>query len=73
MKRKILVWLALFALLLSPFSVMGDLICSVIKRAQNIKDFGNLFPGHGGMLDRFDSLVFVAPLVYYVLQFIPMF
>lgn len=63
---------ALFALVISPASVMGDLLCSVIKRTQNIKDFGNLFPGHGGMLDRFDSLIFVAPLVYYVLQYIPM-
>ena len=64
---------ALLALIVSPVSVLGDLICSVIKRSRNIKDFGNLFPGHGGMLDRFDSLVFVAPLVYYVLQFISMF
>lgn len=63
---------ALFAFVISPASVMGDLLCSVIKRAQGIKDYGNLFPGHGGMLDRFDSLIFVAPIVYYALQYIPM-
>ncbi len=49
-------------------SVVGDLSFSLIKRNYGAKDFGNLIPGHGGMLDRFDSVIFTAPLVFYVLR-----
>lgn len=45
---------------------VGDLIASKIKRVIGIKDFGSLFPGHGGVLDRFDSIMLTAPIVYYV-------
>ncbi len=62
---------ALVAALCSVISVAGDLTFSMIKRCYKIKDFGNVFPGHGGMLDRFDSVVFVAPLVYLLVQFLP--
>jgi phosphatidate cytidylyltransferase len=42
-------------------SQLGDWFCSVIKRRTGIKDFGNIFPGHGGMLDRFDSALLAIP------------
>ncbi len=45
---------------------VGDLIASKIKRHVNIKDYGKLIPGHGGILDRFDSIMLTAPIVYYI-------
>lgn len=49
-------------------SQAGDWSASSIKRYMNIKDYGNIMPGHGGVLDRFDSILFVAPLVYFYLE-----
>lgn len=49
----------------SVISQLGDLTASKIKRSVDIKDYGNIMPGHGGVLDRFDSIIFTAPLVYY--------
>lgn len=48
-------------------SQFGDLAASAIKRNYEIKDYGDIIPGHGGILDRFDSVIFVAPFVYYLL------
>jgi phosphatidate cytidylyltransferase len=49
-------------------SMLGDLTASVLKRNYGVKDFGHLFPGHGGVMDRFDSLLFVLPFIYALLQ-----
>lgn len=50
----------------SVFGLLGDLFLSYIKRDCKIKDFGNFLPGHGGVLDRFDSVLFVVPVCYYL-------
>ncbi|MDF2591952.1 MAG: hypothetical protein K0S75_1418 [Clostridia bacterium] len=55
----------LIGLLCGIFSQLGDLAASYIKRYAKVKDFGKLIPGHGGILDRFDSILFTAPIVYY--------
>lgn len=60
-----------YGLLGSACAVFGDLCFSVIKRQTGIKDYGNLFPGHGGILDRFDSIMIVGPLVEAMLLFLP--
>ena len=51
-------------------SMIGDLAASAVKRNYDIKDYGHLIPGHGGILDRFDSVIFTAPIIYYLSVFI---
>ena len=51
-------------------SMVGDLAASAIKRNYDIKDYGTLIPGHGGILDRFDSMIITAPIVYYLCVFV---
>ena len=63
--------LAVYGLLGSGISQLGDLSFSYIKRQSKIKDFGNIFPGHGGVLDRFDSVIFCGPLMEILLRLIP--
>ena len=57
---------AIISAVASVVSMIGDLAASAIKRDKNIKDYGRLIPGHGGVLDRFDSVIFIAPIVYYL-------
>lgn len=52
----------------SVISIFGDLCASAIKRDKGIKDYGKLIPGHGGILDRFDSVIFTAPIIYFLTQ-----
>lgn len=54
----------------SVVSQMGDLIASKIKRTCDIKDYGDLIPGHGGVMDRFDSVLFSGPLIYYAVVYL---
>lgn len=59
----------LLALLVGFFGMMGDLFESSLKRSAGIKDTGTIIPGHGGVLDRFDSMLFTAPAAYYFVTF----
>lgn len=52
-------------------SMLGDLSFSLVKRSCHIKDFGNVIPGHGGILDRLDSVIFLSPLIYFLLMIFP--
>ncbi len=64
-------YLLLYAALGNVTTQVGDLAFSVIKREHGIKDYGNLIPGHGGVLDRFDSMIFTGPLVYLLVTYFP--
>ena len=58
---------ALICIVGAVISQVGDLAASAIKRSHNVKDYGTLIPGHGGILDRFDSVIFVAPAIYFTI------
>ncbi|MBR2255970.1 MAG: phosphatidate cytidylyltransferase [Blautia sp.] len=58
----------LICILGAAASMIGDLAASAIKRNQGIKDFSDLIPGHGGIMDRMDSMIFVAPIIYFFVK-----
>lgn len=58
--------LAVICMIGALISMVGDLTASAIKRNYDVKDYGTLIPGHGGILDRFDSVIFTAPIIYYL-------
>lgn len=62
--------LVLLAVVGTVFGVIGDFSASLLKRQCMVKDFGSILPGHGGIMDRFDSVLFVAPFFYLVFKFI---
>ncbi len=62
--------IGVIGIVLSIIGQVGDFSASTIKRYVGIKDFSNLFPGHGGMLDRIDSVIFIAPFAYFLLMLI---
>lgn len=63
-------FMTIFGFVISFVSQLGDFAASSIKRYCDIKDFGNIMPGHGGVLDRFDSIIMIAPFMYMIFQFI---
>ena len=69
-ESKMLIVMALIALFGSMISMIGDLAASAIKRNYDVKDYGTLIPGHGGILDRFDSVFFTAPIVYFLAAYL---
>lgn len=62
--------LAVIAAIAGLVSMIGDLCASAIKRNYDIKDYGKLIPGHGGILDRFDSMIITAPIIYYLAMYL---
>lgn len=72
MSSKLHIWIVI-AVIISIFSTLGDLIESKLKRVAGIKDTGNIMPGHGGILDRLDSIIFVIPFInlfYLILYYV---
>ena len=61
-----IVVLAIISMIAALISMVGDLTASAIKRNYDIKDYGTLIPGHGGIMDRFDSMMITAPIIYYL-------
>ena len=61
-----IVTIAVISMVGALISMVGDLTASAIKRNYEIKDYGKLIPGHGGILDRFDSVIITAPIIYFL-------
>ena len=65
------IWIfAIICVVGGMISMVGDLAASGFKRDHNVKDYGRLIPGHGGVMDRFDSVIFTAPIIYYMVVYL---
>ena len=63
-----IIFIVVASMIAALISMVGDLAASAIKRNYDIKDYGTLIPGHGGILDRFDSMIITAPIIYFALS-----
>jgi phosphatidate cytidylyltransferase len=70
-KQYSITFMAVIAVVTVVAATLGDLIESMIKRSVGVKDSGRFMPGHGGLLDRFDSLLLASPVIFFVMQFLP--
>ena len=62
--------LIIYGLIVGVIGTGGDLVQSMLKRSLGVKDSGNILPGHGGILDRFDGVIFVIPIIFYLHHFL---
>ena len=65
-----IILLAVIAAIAGLISMVGDLTASAIKRNYDIKDYGHFIPGHGGIMDRFDSMIITAPIIFYLAKYL---
>ena len=65
-----IILMTILGVIVSIISQIGDFAASAIKRSCDIKDFGGIMPGHGGVLDRFDSIIMISPLIFFLFEFI---
>ena len=68
-----MILIIVYSIIVAVFSILGDLVASLIKRNFKVKDFGSVIPGHGGIMDRFDSILFASPVLLVFIFISPVF